>query len=158
KPPATASRSPVRARADSVKSTPVMTTTPHTAKNVPVTTVMLIDCPVSQSITTTHTTWLETKAVAAATDVSLSAVTHVAKCPASMTPAITHPAQVRADGRRRLAAANDVTANGAETSAAPALRHIAIASGAAGVAAISGPEALTPSTATNANSAFTARS
>src|SRR5665811_452632 len=149
-----ASMSPVNARRESAKSKPEMTRTPLVAKTMPTIAAAPGLIPRNRSMRTTQMSCVVTSAVAAATLVSFSDETQVAKCAASMVPAKAASNQSRAfiapiSSRRRT------TATGAIAAVPKALRQKAIVSAGALVAAINGPDAETPRTAITARSAFT---
>ena len=149
-PPAIASRSPTIARLETVKSNPEITRTPAIATADPASTARVVCMPPIRSMRTTQTNWVVTSAVAAATEVSLRAATHVPKWSASMLPASPH----RSHLTRPIVASSrrfSVSANGAMSIVAPALRQNAIASTGAAVAAINGPDTETPTIAITAS-------
>ena len=130
-----------------MKSTPDTTRTPPKARASPVTTRLLNRSPRVSCQTTIQTSCRHTSAVAEATDVSVSDVTQVAKCTASIAPdsstsRSSRPVRSRSSARRRT------TAAGAIAAVAKALRQNAIASGGTVAAAISGPESDTATTPT----------
>jgi hypothetical protein len=94
--------------------------------------------------------WVDTKAVDEATVVMVMLGTHVAKWAARANPAKADVAQVRRDTERsspRRVATATIEANPAPK----ALRHNAIASAGAAVAAMSGPDIEIPPIATTSS-------
>src|SRR5512139_240736 len=146
-PPRRARRSPASARAEREKSTPETTSTPVNATTRPRTTPAPNRSPRRICQATTHAIWSDTIAVADATEVSVSAVTQVAKWTASASPdaatrsSCREPSEV--SSRRRVE-----SAEGARTTVAIALRQKAMASGGTTMAAIIGPDMETARTPT----------
>ena len=99
-----------------------------------------------------QTGWVATSAVALATVVKLSDGIQVAKCRASSSPATT-VSRISRRSRARSSARQRSSATGSSTPDAIALRQKAIASAGAAVAAMSGPEVLTVTSATHSSSA-----
>ncbi|GAA0194931.1 hypothetical protein GCM10009526_16380 [Glutamicibacter creatinolyticus] len=91
---------------------------------------------------------MQTKAVAAATEVMRTAYMKQTKCKAKQTPAMEQKAHSRRPMRRNEVGSR-CSVGATSTAVAPKFRHKAIAkTGTPGNAAISGPEAETPRTPT----------
>ena len=126
-----------------VKSTPVTSAAPITPTAMPSQATALIRRPSARARSAAQIGWVDTRAVADATLVSLRLGTQVPKCAASSTPAPRHPSH----SRRLSCTISDRARNsatGASTVVAIALRQNAIANAGAAVAAISGPDVDTP--------------
>ena len=148
-PPATASTSPRSASGEVPISNPVMATTPPKAVPRPASTCQRCLVPRKSWKTAIQPDCRQTRAVAAATEVSCSEVMKQAKCRARATAASKRPAEL-APGDLPNCRGSRTRVGVAMTTAPMALRQKAMARAltvvAPSVAAISGPDEATPST------------